>query len=441
VIVGIGRVRWLLILVLIIILLGAFFVLRAGGTAEEGPPIALCPGPDGFGYTCAVSSAFPYVDATNDQGLREDDGLVEVVLPFPFSFYGMSYDVARISSNGFLLFTTERADFENSCLSQEPAAGMGDMIAPYWDDLNLEFAGALETEVVGTAPERAFVVEWDDVPSFANAEDRVTFEVQLHEGSGNITYLYEDVARQQGNRGSSATIGLQSESQGFALQFGCNQLVLRDRSAIQFVHPPEPSTGPGSTLVPDVPIEKMDAYPIAKGIVAQLVDALNRHGPESLPGLRAQFLTGYPKRESQYRYADIDGDSSAEVVFLWRGPSREPHLTQLVIAGLDDDASWRPKWQTSPLARQDTLKEISLHSVIDVTGDAVADIILLDEVSGRTMVVTQARDGLELFQLPGKCAGSLLVREAGSIPEIVRDGCNVGGRMTVTWTGNAFARK
>jgi hypothetical protein len=130
VIVRIGWVRWLFVVVLIIIGLGAFFVLRAGGGEELGPPVALCPGPDGFGYTCSVSSAMSYIDATDDLQLYEDDGLIEVVLPFSFSFYGTSYDVVRISTNGNLQFTTERTSFENNCLNQEPAAGMGDMIAP-----------------------------------------------------------------------------------------------------------------------------------------------------------------------------------------------------------------------------------------------------------------------------------------------------------------------
>jgi hypothetical protein len=438
--VRIGSVRWLLIPVLIILVLGAFFVLRAGGSAEIGPPAALCPGPDGYGYTCAPSGAFPYVDATNDLELYEDDGLVEVVLPFQFSFYGTSYDVIRISSNGNLQFSGQQSSFENICLSPEPAAGMGDMIAPYWDDLNLSFAGAIETEVVGTAPERSFVIEWDDVPSFSDIDDRVTFEVQLHEGTNDIVFLYEDVARQVGNRGSSATIGLQSEAQGFALQFGCNQLVLRDGGTVQFVHPLTANPAPDNSLIPDVPIAEEGATPVAKGIVAQLTDTLNRRGLEALPGLRAHWLAGNPKRASQFRNVDVDGDGLAEVVILWTGSLREPYLTQLAVVELDGEASWRPEWVTLPLARQDTLKEIRLHSVTDVTGDGPADIILLDAVTGRTLVVTKAGGSFEMYVLPGKCAGGLVVRDGATVPDIVRDGCDGEGRMTVTWRGNAFAR-
>ena len=439
--VRIGRARWLIILGLVFLLLGAFFVLRAGGSAEVGPLVALCPGPDEFGYTCTASGAYPYVDATVDQELFEDDALVEVLLPFPFSFYGTTYNFVRISSNGVLLFTGERIDFENLCLSPEPAAGMGDMIAPYWDDLNLAFAGVVQTEVIGEAPERVFVVEWDDVPSFANVDDRVTFEVQLHEGTGNITFLYEDVARQQGNRGSSATIGLQSESQGYALQLGCNQLVLRDRSAVEFLYPPDSNAGPEDDISRDVPSVQIESLPPAKGIVAQLVESLDQRGLDALAGLRAQWLAEQPSRESQLKLVDVNGDGRKEVVILWRGSASEPYLTQLSIVTRDGGGLWQPIWSYLPLARQDTFKQLRLHSVVDVTGDAFADIVLLDDVTGRGLIAVYMGGGFELHQLPGKCAGSLVVREGGTIPEIVRDGCQSKGRTSTIWTGNAFARK
>ena len=425
-----------MIIGIVFILLGAFFVLRARGSVEIGPPVALCPGPDGFGYTCVATGDFPYVDATVDQELFEDDALLEIPLPFPFPFYGTTYDFVRISSNGVLLFTSERIDYQNVCLSPETAAGMGDMIAPYWDDLNLESAGAVQTEVVGEAPERVFVVEWDDVPSFADAEDTVTFEVQLSEGTGDITFLYEDVARRQGNRGSSATIGVQSEAQGFALQYGCNQLVLRDRGAVEFVHPPHSNEGPDGAVVPTVPAAEVESGPPTKGIVAQLVDTLNRRGPAALPALRAHWLVERPSRDS-----DIDDDGVNEVVILWRGSFSEPYLTQLAIVDLDGAGSWRPVWLSTPLARQDTLKDIRLHSVVDANGDAFADIILLDDVTARGLVAVNTSGGFEIHHLPEKCSGSLVVRQSGSFPEIIRDGCTTEGRVAVFWTGSAFARK
>jgi hypothetical protein len=57
-------------------------------------------------------------------------------------------DVSSVyaSSNGNLQFTSRNPSFSSSCLERGPATGMGDMLAPYWDDLNLTFVGLLETE-------------------------------------------------------------------------------------------------------------------------------------------------------------------------------------------------------------------------------------------------------------------------------------------------------
>lgn len=116
---------------------------------------------------------------------------------------------------------------------------MGDMIAPFWDDLDLTSFGYLQYDVIGEAPDRIFVLEWDDVPVFGNPDDRVTFAVQLFEESQDILFLYEDVTLLNGNSGGSATIGIQSEAQGVALQFGCNQPVVANASRIRFTEPEE----------------------------------------------------------------------------------------------------------------------------------------------------------------------------------------------------------
>lgn len=81
------------------------------------------------------------------------------------------------------------------------------------------------------------MLEWDDIPRYDDPGDRVTFAVQLFEETQDILFLYADVTMLQGNNGSSATIGIQSEAQGLALQFGCNQPVVADASRVRFTVP------------------------------------------------------------------------------------------------------------------------------------------------------------------------------------------------------------
>jgi hypothetical protein len=118
-----------------------------------------------------------------------------------------------------------------------------------------------------------------------------------------------------------------------------------------------------------------------------------------------------------------------------------PHQPRLAIAKEDEDGVWQLHWQVSPLSRQNVLKEIGLHSIVDVTGDTAVDIILVDQLSGRTTIVTQAGGDFKLHQLPGKCFGSLVVRDALPVPEIVRDGCSASGRVAAVWSGKSFALK
>ncbi len=227
---------WLVLLAAVAVVL--FFVFRRDTQAAYGPQVALCPGPDFYGYTCEPGGNYAYIDATEDTGLYADDGVTAVSLPFPFTFYGTTYTSLTLGSNGTLqLGDGGAAEYLNRCLDGGPAPAMGDLIAPYWDDLDLTFVGFLETAVIGEAPNRIFVAEWDGVPRFdGDFEDTLTFEVQLFEGSNEIVFLYPDVTVLNESRGDSATVGLQSAAQGLALQYSCNQPVLADALGIAF-HP------------------------------------------------------------------------------------------------------------------------------------------------------------------------------------------------------------
>ena len=157
------RAARLLIPVVLLVLVVAFVLIwRARSQPVYGPAVALCPGPDRYGYTCEGAAAYAYVDATTPIELFADDGVARLELPFPFPFYGATYDEVNVGSNGNLQFTTRSPLYPASCLA--PAVGLGDAIAPYWADLDLTLHGALETAVVGETPARIFVVEWDNVP-------------------------------------------------------------------------------------------------------------------------------------------------------------------------------------------------------------------------------------------------------------------------------------
>ncbi len=349
-----------LFLLIALITISAFFVLRARGeNVETGPPIALCPGPDQYGYQCQSGAEFVYIDATNDTGLYEDDGTILVDLPFAFTFYGRSYQQIALSSNGTLQFTTENPAFANECLNNGPVQGMGEMIAPYWDDLDLTFSGFLETAVTGDSGSQIFTIEWDDIPPFGSSGDTVTFEVQLHEGSNDLVFLYQDVTRTQGNLGGSATVGLQSETLGNTLQHGCDQLVLTNGQKIYFPHPAVDigELSPSFIRQSSQPfLGSYSTFPIPKGDMNLILERLNLEGLNGIDRMDGYWMgQGRPKIVKTQSF-DLTGNGQNELVVLLRAPIAFASETQIAVFSMvtgEAGESWRLLYHDFPLARQE----------------------------------------------------------------------------------------
>ncbi len=381
-----------------------FLLARRTIQADRGPQLALCPGPDSYGYTCAPGSQFAYIDATQDTQLYADEGTVTINLPFPFTFYGTVYTEINVGSNGTVQFGAANANFNNVCLAAQPANDMGDMVAPYWDDLDLTFQGFLETETVGAAPNRIFVVEWDDIPRFGdNPDDLVTFAVQLFESSSDIVFLYEDVTTFTGHNGSSATIGLQSEAQGLALQFSCNQAAIADAGRIYFPHPevPNPDVGQERASESAAPNEI-----IAKGLTAELIASLNQRGPAVLAQLPARWRSQSPPRAAVWEWVDMTGNGRPELILLWYGGRQHPELAQLVILATDESGQMRLRFDETLSTRAAAVAEVKFAATADLTDDNRPDILLQGD-DGQLWMVTAVNDAFARRLIPERCQGSL----------------------------------
>ena len=438
--------RVLIPLVLLLVVVAFVLIWRVRSQVVYGPMVALCPGPDRYGYTCEGAAAFAYIDATTPVELFADDAVTRLELPFPFPFYGATYDELNAGSNGNLQFTTRNPLYPASCLA--PAVGFGDVIAPYWADLDLTMQGALETTVIGEAPARIFVVEWDNVPLYGNdIDDRVTFEAQLFE-SGDIVFLYEDPATVAGGNGGAAVVGIQSERQGLSLSYSCRQPALPAPGGLRLAHPAEPNPRP--TEPDDEPAAAAPALaaPQAKGPVADLLAALEANGPASLAALRLRWLSQQPARAFVWQAVDLTGDGGEEVVAVWSGGPDAPELAQVAVVSMasgatallfDQRLATRAEGYTA-------VAPADVADVADLTGDGLADIVLRDEATGVTWVLSAAGDrgaaagAPALWVVPGRCGGGLVVRDTDGDgrPELIRDGCETPGRPGVVWDGAAF---
>ncbi len=160
--------------------------------------------------------------------LSGDNAVNNVALPFNVTIEGTSYTSLAISTNGWIEFggnTAGDSDPTNDCLPS--SAHTNPLLAAYWDDVNA-WGGAIRYGIVGTAPNRMFVADYQlDVTSGEGADD-LFMQVRIHERSSLITVRYRDT--QANANGQAATIGFQGAGGGASTAYPlvCNGKILDD---------------------------------------------------------------------------------------------------------------------------------------------------------------------------------------------------------------------
>jgi subtilisin family serine protease len=190
---------------------------------------------DRLGYRCDIVP-IEWVEATDVLRLSGDNVAVAVALPFSFPFYDQLYDTAYVSTNGFLNFLAPNTSYMNEPIPSQTAFLPNAAIYAYWDDLYVDAASTIGTKVIGAAPDRAFVIQWQHVALFIDPLSRIDFEVKLHERTGEIDVSYLRTSGEA--NGASATIGIENELGDDALQYAFERPVISDGLSIHFVPPP-----------------------------------------------------------------------------------------------------------------------------------------------------------------------------------------------------------
>jgi hypothetical protein len=149
-------------------------------------------GPDPFGYRWIDSDqaggpAFSWNDiaatGTVVSGLRYDDENVgPIPIGFDFPFYGNTFNSVRVSTNGWISFTSTSTAFGNRPLPDSGAPE--NLIALFWDDLHFRDVERVTYQNFV----RSFVVQFTGVDRWATGSD-FTFQVELR-SSGEIRLRY-----------------------------------------------------------------------------------------------------------------------------------------------------------------------------------------------------------------------------------------------------------
>jgi hypothetical protein len=216
-----------------------------------------------------AETQFQYVDTSSSSGgtrvdflAGNDDDTAQLTLPFDFTLFNSTFlagSKLNVTTNGWMALGESRVqpEFQNGSLPgtsvprQGSASGTSgtlspNLIAPFFDDLVLQRQdSSVSARVVGTAPDRRWVIDWQNLSILHEdnflLEGRVSFQAILFEGSNDIAFQYKTL---EGPRsyGESATVGLQNAARTFAAQFSFNQARLYPGRVIAFRFDPNNAT-------------------------------------------------------------------------------------------------------------------------------------------------------------------------------------------------------
>jgi hypothetical protein len=207
-------------------------------------------------YAADASVAPNFIDISaigSDTGILDGAGggadpnnVGEVTAGFPLRFYGRTSTALCVSADGLILFddATCAVPFPGAqpppgySFNQDIPTTFGlevpSYLAPMWMNLD-NGPGRLYAATIGTAPNRKFVLQWNDVWSYAIATSGATFEVVFSEDSDAIRFEYAATAfGNEADDGAWATVGLQGDPAGLYTKYSYYQPSLAPHSAIQW---------------------------------------------------------------------------------------------------------------------------------------------------------------------------------------------------------------
>ncbi len=171
--------------ILILVVLAA--IASAGSDAA-----AISRGPDDFGYA-VQAQAYSWVPITGTVvNFPSSDNSFAGPAPigFSFPFFENSYTQLFLSTNGTLSFGQVMLTPINQVIPL--SAPPNNFIAPLWTDLDVGGInpGKVRYDTLGSAPNRQFVVSWEDVTHVNTPGNPLDFQVILHE-NGDICFQYQ----------------------------------------------------------------------------------------------------------------------------------------------------------------------------------------------------------------------------------------------------------
>ncbi|RAR70207.1 T9SS type A sorting domain-containing protein [Flavobacterium aciduliphilum] len=124
-------------------------------------------------------------------GTQDDTNSSVIDLPFPFDFYGVTYNQIIVSTNGYIDFRTSLANAMspwsfNQSVPSTSFPVMNSILGCYHDMFNNNSLGYITYGVYGTAPYRKFIVVYNNNAHFSCSTTFSTFQIILYESQSII---------------------------------------------------------------------------------------------------------------------------------------------------------------------------------------------------------------------------------------------------------------
>ncbi len=208
-----------------------------------------------YAYDDAATPGFIDISTTGTNlgfvvGDNLDDEFVEVTPGFPIRFYGQTSTALCISNDGFIGYNDAACTSPGAGQDPDPGFSFNQelpttsgvngptFLAPMWSNLG-DGPGAVYVQTLGSAPTRKFVVQWNDLASYAIATSGATFEVIFDEADDTIRYEYvATVFGNEADNGAWATVGLQGDPNGLYTEYSYYQPSLHANMAIRWDYTP-----------------------------------------------------------------------------------------------------------------------------------------------------------------------------------------------------------
>ena len=208
------------------------------------PPLAEGLEANNYCFSASSRTYDNLLSTTDVPGLSAsaDDALSgSIALPFNFNFAGAFYSNLRVSSNGWITFSSPNPSAsQNYTNNVANANAIRPALFALWDDIELTVVPKYVTS--GTAPNRIFKIEYPRVRwDYNGASDAISFQIWLYEKSNTIEYIYR-----QGSgalRNPSATIGIYDANGKYLLLNNVSASPTTTSSSFYFTLNAKPATG------------------------------------------------------------------------------------------------------------------------------------------------------------------------------------------------------